>query len=80
MRQKDVFVNGSTSIEQEQVFENDNIRKNTFCFVGGGDINLKHVVLSVRVGWDLIKNNGDGTSDTPRYKNVWYQGTIGYKF
>jgi hypothetical protein len=80
LKQKDVFVNGTTSIEQEQVFENANIRKNTFCFVGGADLTLKHIVVSFRVGWDLMKNNGDGTSDTPRYKNVWYQGTLGYKF
>jgi len=80
MRQKDVFANGASSIEQEKIFENDNYRKNTLCFTGGGDINLKHIVLGARVGWDLMKNNGDGTTSTPRYKNVWYQGTIGYKF
>ena len=80
MKQKDAFENASTSIDQEQEFENDNIRKNTFCFVGGVDFTLKHVVVSARVGWDLVKNNGDGTSTTPSYKNVWYQATIGYKF
>lgn len=78
--QKDVFENASTSIEQEQEFENDNIRKNTLCFVGGADINLKHIVLSARAGWDVQNNNGDGSSTTPRYKNVWYQATIGYRF
>ena len=78
--QRDVFVNASTSIEQEQEFVNDNVRKNTLCFTGGGDITLKHVVIGARVGWDLLKNNGDGTSTTPRYKNVWYQATIGYRF
>lgn len=80
VRQTDVFVNATTSIEQEQAFENDNIRKNMFCFTGGIDINLKHIVLGARAGWDIQNNNGDGTSSTPRYKNVWYQGTVGYRF
>jgi hypothetical protein len=80
IKQKDVFAKGTTSIEQEQVFENDNIRKNTFCFTGGIDINLKHIVLGARAGWDLLNNTGDGTSSTPRYQNVWYQATIGYRF
>lgn len=79
INQRDVFTNATTSIEQEQEFENDNIRKNIFGLVGGVDINLKHIVLGGRVGWDVQNNNGDGTSTTPRYKNVWYQATIGYK-
>lgn len=79
MNQRDVFTNATTSIEQEQEFENDEIRKNIFGVVGGVDINLKHIVLGGRVGWDVQNNNGDGTSTTPRYKNVWYQATIGYK-
>lgn len=77
---KDVFGNGITSIEQELEFENDNIRKNTLCFVLGGDINMKKVVLGLRAGWDVQNNTGDGTSTTPRYKNVWYQFTFGYRF
>ncbi len=79
-KQTDVFTNGTTSIEQEKEFLNDNVRKNTLCFTGGIDINLKHIVLGARAGWDVQSNNGDGTSTTPRYKNVWYQGTIGYRF
>ena len=27
----------------------------------------------------IQNNNGDGTSATPRYKNVWYQATIGLR-
>ncbi len=80
-RQKDVFENGGTSIVlQQQEFNNDNIRKNILGFTGGVDINLKNIVLSARVGWDLQKNKGDGTSTTPNYKNMWYQATIGYRF
>jgi hypothetical protein len=80
MRQKDEFTDGTTIAQQETAFENDNIRKNTLCFIGGIDINLNHIVLGARAGWDVQKNNGDGSSSTPRYKNVWYQATIGYRF
>lgn len=80
IKQSDVFKNATTSIQQQTEFVNDNVRKNILCFTGGIDINLKHIVLGARAGWDFQNNNGDGTSVTPRYKNVWYQGTIGYRF
>jgi len=67
-------------VSQDEQFENENLRKNTFCFTGGADVNLNDIVLSARVGWDVLSNKGDGTSTTPRYKNVWYQATIGYRF
>ncbi|OFY35418.1 MAG: hypothetical protein A2W91_08355 [Bacteroidetes bacterium GWF2_38_335] len=74
------FTIASSSIEQEQEFENDNLRKNMLCFTGGLTINLDKIVIGTRAGWDIQKNTGDGTSTTPRYKNVWYQATIGYRF
>jgi len=61
-------------------FENDNVRRNTLGLVIGTDINFSALVLSGRVAWDLYDNNGDGTSTTPRYKNVVGQITLGYKF
>jgi hypothetical protein len=76
IKQKDVF--GDVTMEQQ--FNNDNIRKNIFCFLGGLDLNLDHLVIGARVGWDITKNNGDGTSSNPRYKNYWYQGTVGFRF
>jgi hypothetical protein len=78
--QKDVFGNATTSAAQETQFKTENIRKNTLCFTGGADLNLNHVVIGARMGWDLMNNNGNGTSTTPRYKNVWYQATIGFRF
>jgi len=78
--QKDDFLSTLGSFEVEQEFENDNIRKNIMGVVGGVDINIKHIVLSARMGWDMMTNRGDGTSTTPRYKNVWVQGTIGFRF
>jgi hypothetical protein len=80
VKQRDEFSNTTSSVVQEQDFENNNIRKNTLCFTGGLDITMKHLVIGARVGWDLTTNKGDGTSTNPRYKNVWYQGTIGYRF
>jgi hypothetical protein len=77
VKQKDVFTSGSLTVNDEQNFEND---KSVLCFVGGIDINLEQFVLGVRAGWDLQNNNGDGTSSNPRYKNVWYQATLGFKF
>jgi hypothetical protein len=77
VKQKDVFTSGSFTSTQEQEFEND---KSVLCFVGGININLAQFVFGARAGWDLQNNNGDGTSTNPRYKNVWYQATLGFRF
>lgn len=80
VKQTDVFENPFSDATVEEEFENDNLRKNTFGFVGGLDINLSDFVIGARVAWDLFNNNGDGTSTTPRYKNVVGQVTLGYRF
>jgi len=80
LKQTDDFSSPLTSSQTIQEFKNEDINKNILCFIGGGDINLNKVVLSARMGWDITKNNGDGTSTVPRYKNVWYQATIGHVF
>ncbi len=80
LNQKDVFTSSAISYVQEQEFKNDNIRKNILGVVGGLDLNINNVVISGRIGWDIQNNKGDGTSSTPRYKNVSSQFTIGYKF
>jgi hypothetical protein len=77
VRQKDVLTSGSFTVDQEKTFQND---KSVLCVLGGIDFNLNLFVLSGRAGWDLQNNNGDGTSTNPRYKNVWYQATVGFKF
>ena len=79
LKQKDVFKAGDATLLQEQEFENDNIRKNILCLVGGLDINLNRLTLGTRLGWDFQTNNGDGTSATPRYKNAYVQGTVGVR-
>jgi hypothetical protein len=80
MQQKNVFTNSSTSFEQESEFMKDDIRKNTLCITGGVDINLNQIVLGARFGADLMKNIGSGESESPRYKNMWYQASIGFRF
>jgi Outer membrane protein beta-barrel domain len=59
-------------------FDNSNVRKNTLGFVFGGDLSLGRFVVGLRTGWDVINNNGDGTTTVPRYKNMYYQGTVGF--
>jgi hypothetical protein len=77
MKQKDVFKSGSLTFDQEQTFDND---RSVLCFIGGIDFNMNQFVFGARAGWDLQNNNGDGTTSNPRYKNVWYQATLGFKF
>jgi len=74
------FNNEFINIDQQEEFENENIRKNTMCITGGFDVNVDNLVFSARAGWDFLDNKGDGTSSTPRYKNMWTQATIGYRF
>lgn len=80
IKDKYTFNSAIVNTEQEQVFENDNIRKNTLSILGGLDFNFSNFVIGTRVGWDIQSNKGDGTSETPRYKNMWYQATIGFRF
>lgn len=79
LHEKNVYTWGSSSSAQEEEFENDDVRKNMMGFVTGIDINVSHFVVSGRVSWDFQRNNGDGTTTTPRYKNQLVQFTLGYK-
>jgi len=79
LQEKNEF-KGAISASQEEEFNNDNIRKNTLALIFGADVNISKIVIGARAGWDLRENKGDGTSETPRYKNYWYQLTLGYKF
>lgn len=80
LSQKDDFTGGTISTTQEQDFDNDNLRKNTYGLTGGVDFNINNFVLGVRAAWDVKNNDGDGNSETPRYKNMLYQATLGYRF
>jgi hypothetical protein len=71
--------NEFVGFNEEEEFDNDNIRKNTLCVVGGFDVNFEQFIIGARLGIDVQDNKGDGTSSTPRYKNMWYQATVGYR-
>jgi len=79
LKQSDVFKSTTYSYLQEQEFKQQSIRKNLLSAVVGLNINIGHFAIGARAGWDLQNNHGDGTSSAPRYKNVWYQATLGYK-
>lgn len=80
LRQHDEFVWEGKALEIEREFANDNIRKNRFGLMLGGDVVIDPIVISGRAGWDLQDNHGDGSSSTPRYKNQWLQLTLGFQF
>lgn len=80
LHSRDKFTAGTYTNDQQQDFKNDNIRKNIFGVATGFDINLSKFVIGARGAWDLQNNKGDGTSSNPRYKNVWFQLTAGFKF
>jgi hypothetical protein len=79
LHQKDEYAWGLNSTAQDQEFKNDNARKNILGAVVGLDVNIGHFVASVKACWDLQNNVGDGSSYTPRYKNVWIQTTVGFR-
>jgi len=80
LKRKDVFENAVNSVEVIDEFDNDNIRKNIFGVAFGVNLNLDKIVLGARAAWDVSTNNGDGTSQTPQYKNAWLQATVGFRF
>lgn len=80
LNQRNAFESTSTTIAQEQEFEDDNIRKVTLGVTAGLDFNVENLVIGARIAWDMLNNNGNGDTVTPRYKNTWVQGTLGYRF
>lgn len=80
LKQKDEFTGGTISSTQQQEFDNNDITKNIMALTGGADFNVDSFVLGLRAGWDIKTNEGDGNPSTPRYKNIWYQATVGYRF
>ena len=80
LKRTDRFKSNFGNSQQIEEFDNDNIRKNILSATLGVDVNLTKVIFGARAGWDLYTNNGDGTSQTPRYKNAWVQATVGYRF
>jgi hypothetical protein len=80
IKQKDELEGANANVVREFDIDNDNLRKSTLCLTGGFDLNINHMVFGARAGWDIRENKGDGETTTPRYKNMWYQATIGFRF
>jgi hypothetical protein len=79
VKEKDVFTSEFLTLEQETELSNQDVRLNMFGFTGGIDFDFSHFVLSTRAGWDINDNNGEGTATSPRYKNMWFQSTLGFR-
>jgi len=58
LKQKDDFTGGTLTSSQEQIYTNDNIRKNTFCFTGGADLKIDNLAKgNVAIKKDKKNNN-----------------------
>lgn len=79
INKNDKFNVGTITPGQQLEISNIDLRKNTLGILVGADININYLIVSGRLGWDLQHNNGDGTSVSPRYKNIWVQATIGFR-
>jgi hypothetical protein len=78
-KKSDSFTSTLLTTQQQQDFSNDNYRKNLMSLTAGFGINMGPATLDVRANFDLQNNNGDETTTTPRYKNAWYQATLGVR-
>lgn len=78
LNQKDAYVNGST-VTNPKDFINDN-QGSALSFLTGVDVNLRNWVVSGRVGCDISENDFNEQNDSPQYRNIWLQTTLGYKF
>jgi hypothetical protein len=80
INQRDSFKSGNLTVNQQLEFNNSDVRRSVLGLLAGVDINLDPMVLGARAGWDIQNNNGALTPTNPRYKNVWYQVSIGFIF
>lgn len=72
---------GDNIVVVDQVeYDNDDITKNILGAVVGVDINISHLLIFGRYNLDLRRNNGDGTSTVPQYKNQVFQVGVGLVF
>ena len=75
------FKQGSDEYRTTVKEDIDNLRKSLVGGVIGLDINSgQRVGLSARYALDLQKNNEDGTSETPQYRNQVFQLSLSAKF
>jgi hypothetical protein len=74
------FTQGSDTYKNTIREENDNLKKSLFGGVGGINIGLSESLsLHGRYAIDFQKNNENGTSETPLYKNQVFQASLAIK-
>jgi hypothetical protein len=74
------FAQGSDTYKNTIREENDNLKKSLFGGVGGVNIGLNEALsLHGRYAIDFQKNNENGTSETPMYKNQVFQASLAIK-
>jgi opacity protein-like surface antigen len=76
-----VYSNGfSTTVQKQYNDDSDNFRKSLIAGVAGISFDLsKSVDLHARYALDLQKNNENGTSQTPEYRNQVFEFGLGFK-
>jgi hypothetical protein len=81
MSTNNTFSNGfSTTVQKQYDDDADNFRKSLIAGVAGISLDLgKSTDLHFRYALDLQKNNENGTSQTPQYRNQVFQVGIGFK-
>ena len=77
---KTKYTVANTSHEQQIDQDNDNLRKNILGGVIGLEAAAGPIVLDLRYSLDFQKNNGDGSSTTPTYKNQVIALSAGLRF
>lgn len=76
----ETFKQGSESYKNTIREENDRLKKSLFGGVAGVAIGLsQNLSLHGRYALDFQKNNENGTSETPTYKNQVFQISLGLK-
>ena len=77
LKQQNNFNDAEITDLQVQAFNNEKVSTSNLGFSTGIDFSLKHILLAPRASIDVSNNNGNHT-ETPTYKNFWFQLTIGY--
>ncbi len=75
------FTSGEQSFQNTVKEQNDNLKKSLVGGVVGFGYDFSQIIsLNGRYALDLQKNNENGTSETPVYKNQVFQLGLGFKF
>ncbi|MEO8795466.1 MAG: porin family protein [Daejeonella sp.] len=75
------FTSGEQSYQNTVKEQNDNLKKSLVGGVVGFGYDFSQIIsLNGRYALDLQKNNENGTSETPVYKNQVFQLGLGFKF